>query len=153
MQKRPTVAFSVSVTGTLRGTWLLNSPDNRCDFRNDFRCDFHCDTDRCGSRYIYQWDTHAFTPRFYYFLSSRSNRCALSISDRRFWEPKEASQFAQWELSERDVIHPAYTCQMERCQEKTLAYAQTGIEILLVGNFRLHYTRRRENRNASEHWI
>src|SRR5215211_502048 len=84
---------------------------------------------------------------------SRSNRCALSISDRRFWEPKEASQFAQWELSERDVIHPAYTCQMERCQEKTLAYAQTGIEILLVGNFRLHYTRRRENRNASEHWI
>src|SRR5215211_502047 len=69
MQKRPTVAFSVSVTGTLRGTWLLNSPDNRCDFRNDFRCDFHCDTDRCGSRYIYQWDTHAFTPRFCYFLS------------------------------------------------------------------------------------
>jgi hypothetical protein len=55
-------------------------------------------------------------------LSSCSNRRAVSISDRRIWEPKEVSQFAQWELSERDVINPAYTCPVERCQEKSLAY-------------------------------
>jgi hypothetical protein len=36
-------------------------------------------------------------------------------------------------------------------RKKHLEKTQKGIEILLVGNCRLEYTRGRENRNASEH--
>jgi len=36
-------------------------------------------------------------------------------------------------------------------RKKRLERTQKGIEILLVGNCRLHYTGRQGNRNASEH--
>ena len=85
---------------------------------------------------------------------SRSNAAwAVSLSDWRIWEPQEASQFVQWELSERDVINPAYTLPVERCQENSLAYAQTGIEFLLVGNCGFEYTRRREIETPQSKWI
>src|SRR6266705_1234757 len=92
-----------------------------------------------------------FHAPIYYFLS-------VVVTAGRF--PSLTGEFGNQQkcISERNG-----SCRHEMCKsglyvpcgkvsrKKHLERTQKGIEILLVGGCKLHYTRRRENRNASEH--
>jgi hypothetical protein len=80
-------------------------------------------------------------------LLSRSNLRSL----RRIWERAGAYQLSQGQLSSRDVMIELIRVSWKGVKKKTLDWQTSGIEILLVGNWRLHYTKRREKRNASGH--